>query len=621
MRLIRIALKNFRCYKKFTAIDLGDITTLIGKNECGKSTVLDALQIFFDDAIPDCDDATMSGDKSEVTIACTFDGLPQSLVIDADYPTDLASEYLLNEDGQLEIHKVYTCALKKPKLLDVYARCCHPTTEGASDLLQLKNAQLKERAKELGIALDGVDTRVNTQLRRAVWSAFDDLAPASQLVPLSAETAKRIWDMLKLQLPAYAVFKSDRPSTDQDAEAQDPMKTAIKEAIKEKEDELEKIAEYVELQVEDIAKRTVEKLRDMDPALASELRPRFTPPAWANVFKVSLTGDEDIPINKRGSGIRRLILLNFFRAKAEQRATERAAPSVIYAVEEPETSQHPDNQRMLVRALTELALHPDCQVILTTHVPALARLLPLESLRYLEITGDGARLIHSGDDQTYELVSRALGVLPDTNVRVFVGVEGPNDINFLTSLSAALHAAGENVPDLEREERDSRVVFVPLGGGNLAQWSSRLAQLNIPEFYIFDRGPAPPKVSPHQSTVDAMNARENCTARLTGKKEMENYLHPEAIFAARGVKVSFGDFDDVPALVAQSFHEESESSKAWSDLEPEDRRKKEARAKLWLNTGASSRMTPAMLDERDSTGQVRAWLAEIGKYLTTRRGA
>ena len=615
MRLLRIGMENFRCYKQFTQVHLGDLTTLIGKNECGKSTVLDALQIFFDDTTPDCDDATTTGSKDKVTIACTFGDVLQSLVLDADYPTDLRSEHLLNEDGHLEIHKVYNCALKKPKLVDVYARCVHPTRDGVSDLLLLKNAQLKDRAKERGVALDDVDTRVNTQLRRAIWSFMGDLALGVQLVPLSTETAKRIWDMLELQLPAYALFKSDRPSTDQDAEAQDPMKVAIREAIKEKESELERIAEHVRLQVEDIARRTVDKLREMDPALAGELKPRFTPPAWANVFKVSLTGDEDIPINKRGSGVRRLILLNFFRAKAEQLAAERAAPSVIYAVEEPETRQHPDNQQMLVRAFTELAVQPDCQVILTTHVPALARLLPLESLRYLEIGPYGDRKFYSGDRQTFELISHSLGVLPDTSVKVFVGVEGPNDINFLTSISTVLRKGGENVPDLEQEERAGRLIFVPLGGGNLSQWVSRLEGLHIPEFYIVDREAAPPKTSSHQSAVDDMNKRDDCTALLTGKAEMENYLHPDAIRTARGIDVSFGDFDDVPEIVARLVHETSESSKPWAQLEPDDRKKKESRAKLWLNAGAAAKMTPAMLDERDPQGDVRNWLKVIGGYL------
>ena len=45
---------------------------------------------------------------------------------------------------------------------------------------------------------------------------------------------------------------------------------------------------------------------------------------------------ENIPINKRGSGVKRLILFKFFRAEAERRLQESNTTSIIYAIEEPE---------------------------------------------------------------------------------------------------------------------------------------------------------------------------------------------------------------------------------------------------------------------------------------------
>tara|TARA_B100000809_G_scaffold178239_1_gene175824 strand:- start:8152 stop:8319 length:168 start_codon:yes stop_codon:yes gene_type:complete len=55
----------------------------------------------------------------------------------------------------------------------------------------------------------------------------------------------------------------------------------------------------------------------MNPEIANSLTPIIPSPEslkWIDFFKsVSITGDEDIPINKRGSGVKRLILLNFFR--------------------------------------------------------------------------------------------------------------------------------------------------------------------------------------------------------------------------------------------------------------------------------------------------------------------
>lgn len=81
------------------------------------------------------------------------------------------------------------------------------------------------------------------------------------------------WTELKKYLPAFALFKSDRTSTDQDSEAQDPLNAAVKEALKAKESDLIKITEYVREEVQKIAQSTLEKLKEMDPTLSTQLNP------------------------------------------------------------------------------------------------------------------------------------------------------------------------------------------------------------------------------------------------------------------------------------------------------------------------------------------------------------
>ena len=390
MILSRIRLKNFRCYKEEIAFDINDLTVFVGRNDAGKSAVLDALSIFFEETKLDPDDACLSGDKTDVRIICEFDDLPEELVIDADFPTKLNQEYLLNENNQLEIHKVFNAELKTPKA-NVYAYALHPNVQNLDDLLLLKNPQLKTRARDLNVSLEQIDSRVNTLIRQQLWSSIDNLLLQAKEIPLDKAAEGKIWEQLKKYLPCFALFKSDRASTDQDAEAQDPMKSAVKEALKKQEDQLELISKSVQEEVQLIAEATVERLREMDQSLASQLRPRFSQPNWSSVFKISLTGDDDVPINKRGSGVRRLILLNFFRAKAEQAAGEKGLTNVIYAVEEPETSQHPHNQRLIMEAFYELANNPDCQVLLSTHTPTLARMIPADCLRYISVCDDGCR--------------------------------------------------------------------------------------------------------------------------------------------------------------------------------------------------------------------------------------
>ena len=177
--------------------------------------------------------------------------------------------------------------------------------------------------------MSDVNQTVNSDIRRAIWSHAENLSELDVTIEIKGEVDK-IWSQLKKSLPVYALFKADRPSTDQDAEAQDPMKAAVKEAIKAEQETLNAIAERVKAEVQGIANQTVEKINEMSPELAGQLTPRVTNRNWDSLFSVSLTGDEDIPINKRGSGTRRLVLLNFFRARAEREAQSSDA-GLIYA--------------------------------------------------------------------------------------------------------------------------------------------------------------------------------------------------------------------------------------------------------------------------------------------------
>lgn len=611
MKLIRVRLKNFRCYTDETSIELGDLTMVAGRNDAGKSTLFEGLSAFFGESKLDLDDACLVGDPKDVRIICEFEEYPSQLVLDAGYKTSLEEEYLLNSRGLLEIHQIWNCSLKTPKSA-MFAMANHPSVENYNDLLILKNSDLKKRANALKVSLDGIDSKVNAQLRKRIWESVEQLDLSENLIPLDKETGKQVWGQLKIVLPTFALFKADRSSIDTDPEAQDPMKSAMKEAFKSMDDTLNAVVDQVKSQVQMTANRTLEKLKEMHPDLANELSPRFTEPNWANVMKVSLTGDEDIPINKRGSGVRRLVLLNFFRAKAETAAFERGdSLPVIYAIEEPETSQHPNNQKMLMKALMELAASEGSQVFLTTHNPMLARMVPTGCIRYI-CEENGCKIVREGNASTMKMISKDLGVLPDHGVKLFVGVEGINDINFLQNLSQVLIQHGENVPDLKKLEEEGQIVFIPCGGTNLALWSSRLANLNIPEFHIFD-GDKPE----YATSIAIVNEREGCSGLQTTKLEMENYLHEDAIKSVQPDLLipSITDFNDVPMITAQAVHACSDSEKGWDELNDKKKKKKMSRAKLWLNNEAVLKMTPSLLSERDPDSEVMGWFSSIATYL------
>lgn len=211
------------------------------------------------------------------------------------------------------------------------------------------------------------------------------------------------------------------------------------------------------------------------------------------------------------------------------------------------------------------------------------------------------------------LVAGALGVLPDHDVRVFVGIEGKHDESFFKIISATLSQTDSTIDSMEKLEEDGKLIFIPVGGSNVGLWVSRLHNLNRPEFHIFDRDTQPPAQPHYQAESDLINARNGCKAVHTSKAELENYLHSAAITAARSdvVLAIIGDFDDVPSLVAQQVQAASDQGNPWAELDDDKKSKKVSRAKAWLNKDAALNMTADMLTESDPSGDIIGWLREI----------
>jgi len=608
MHLHEIVLKNFRPYAIETRIPVDDFTAIIGKNDVGKSCILEALEVFFNENLVkiDADDATKGSNDNEILIGCVFSDLPASVVIDENASTSLEDEYLLNADGNLEIIRVFDTGTKKISS-STYARALHPSTGKYDDLLILKNADLKKRMESLGVQGDGVNRAINNSMRKAIWNQCADLNLTLQLIPLDKEDAKKLWVSLEPQLPMFALFQADRASRDEDAEVQDPMKAAILQALKTQQPILDQIKEAVRLQAMDVAVRTLKKLKEWDEGLANELSPNFkAEPKWDQIFKIALTGDEQIPINKRGSGVRRLVLLSFFRAEAEKRRDQGAGRSLIYGIEEPETSQHPNFQRLLIEALLELT-EANCQVLITTHNPALAGYVPASGIRYIERIA-GTIVVQVGNDDVLDAVARTLGVLPDNRVAALVCVEGPTDVEFLRHASHIYHAVSNDVPDLS-DARD--VAFLPHGGSNLRQWVDHkyLKGFGRPEIHLYDKGSQNP---PQYEGIVAQLHAAGEYAVLTGKREIENYYHHEAVGEVYGMQMPpFGNDDRVPEIVARKVHDNAQTGTTWDGLDDRSKESKIGHVKKRLAKDALPRMSHDRLVAADPDGLIIGFLRQV----------
>ncbi|QQD84765.1 ATP-binding protein [Jeotgalicoccus sp. ATCC 8456] len=610
MRLEKLIIDNFRSYEERTEISFNDLTTIIGKNDVGKSTLLEALEIFFNnqDVKIDQKDCNVNGEKKEITIGCVFSDYPREILLDETVRTSLSKEYLLNEDNLLEIHKVYDSSKTtlKPEIRLV---CYYPDDGKVNNkyFIQLTQSELLQQIKSRKIECN---KKINSVMRENLFDTCNINYKSLHHIQLSKGDSDVLMDKIAKELPVFTLFQADRPSLDGDNEVQDPMKSAIKEAIEEVRNDLIKIETTVQEKALGVAKETISKLKEMDPTLADELIPSFSnPPKWANLFKLTLDSDKGIPLNKRGSGVRRLILLNFFRATAEKQTTK----SIVYAIEEPETSQHPDNQKLLSDTLLRLSERSNTQVILTTHTPNFAESLPTDSMRLI-INENESKRIYTGQESEdiLEKIANTLGVyskvasekiISNQEIRVAIFVEGPNDISFLKNISEIVSKENSEIVNLKECEN---ALIIPCGGDTLSGWveDQYLAKLGIPEVHIYDKDdPELGKAPKYLKYCKKVNERnDESVAFLTSKREMENYIHSETInnhFSLSGeVLLNRNNSSDIPKLISEN-----------SEYNQRTVKKK-------LNNIVVKNMTYTQMKEIDTENEIEGeWLSTISSFI------
>jgi len=629
MKLTKLKIKNFRCYQAEIEFQIDSLTAVIGKNDIGKSTLLEALDAFFNDKV-DQSDLSNNAHSNSIELTCFFENIPDEVILDSTTLTSPADEGILNMENQLEVKKMFTFAAKKSSAVFLIGN--YPNDPRLADLLSKKNTLLKNYAEELGVNLTGIVKTKNPPIRKKIREFVGGDRELRELKVDGSvdneDNLKAIWSSLKKHLPVFSLFKVDKTLDDKDGDIQDPMKVAINEALALPEIQtlLEQVEQKVKAASTAVADKTIEKLKDFDEAISERLKSEFSKiPAYNKIFDLTLLNENNIPLNKRGSGIRRLVLLSFFQAQAEKRKQEDNAPAIIYAIEEPETSQHPNHQKMLIASLIKLSQQENVQVLFSSHNANLVREIPIHSLRHISINQGGLINIESGknDDGTdnklvIEKIIKTLGILPNPTDRisVIVYVEGNHDVNALKRYSHILNA---NDPDIINLSTSAKVGYVITGGSALKHYiqHKHLEGLGKPEVHIYDND-----VADYRTAVNTINSENNPNKKAfnTAKLELESYLHHEAILEAyvengitNLVLHPITDAIDVPLIVAEQMY--IRNGEDWTVLELEKKKDLSSDKKKLLNTKAVEKMNIERLKERNGFEEICIWLNTIKSFI------
>jgi len=538
MKIRSLYLKNFRAYKNTKVIFDENMNVVIGQNDIGKSTILEALDIFFGQEVIKIDITDWNKDKEENKIIIGIEFFVDDeleIIIDTSNTTKLKNEYLLNEEKYLEIFKVFDISNDKLSKEKIYLNAYYPECYDIP-LINLKIKDLQNKLKEQDLKSD--NDKKSAEIRKTLYinDVTDEVNLINKTIDLQKDDGKNIWESLQKELPLYFLFQSDRANKDSDSDIQNPLKTATKRIVADFEDDFKKIKNSLEEKLNQIGIDTIDKMKDMGLDVANSLTPKVTNKNLDTLFSFSLESDDGIALNKRGSGFRRMVMLNYFRAEAERKILEKSNKNVIYAIEEPETAQHPNHQTILINALLELSNKNNHQIIITTHTPEIAKMVDSHNLILINKDENNNPIIIDDNENKLNLIIQTLGILPNINieniqkVKVVVCFEGYTDIEFIKNIN-------HNIQDFKDiiDINDESIFLVFLGGSTLEHWINNkyLDKLNIPQLHIYDSDSnqiLETNRHKYKRFIEKIKRQPNKNYGFeTNKAEIENYIHPNII--------------------------------------------------------------------------------------------
>lgn len=487
MKLQKVAIRRYRSIEEMDAFEIEpDVTCLVGKNESGKTAVLQALN------------------KSHSHDGAKFDeGL--------DYPTTRTSERRKAEGtmqvttlsyhvDDSDVQAVEDCMGKgalSSRMLTVKTRY-----DGTSTwVVELdEEAVVRHLARDLDLPAGPQQAAKSSKTVSdlvGVLEGLDD--PNGGAADVLSQVAQwrdsspmlRVIDLLNTRRPKFVYF-GEYDSMPGEINVKELIARRDAEELNRGQRAFLSLLHLASVEPEDfISPESDEHLiRDVENASNGITEEVFTywsqntnlrvqlhvgsstaPPYAGPTIQIRVLNQKHnvtVPFDERSRGFVWFFSFLAYFSEIEQ---ESSRP-LILLLDEPGLSLHAKAQADLLRFIDE-RLAPEHQVIFTTHSPFMVDSQKLHRARTVEDREEGgttvsADVLKADSDTVFPLMA-AMGI--DLTQTLWVGpnvllVEGPSDVVFLTHLSEALRSQG-------REGLDLRWVVTP--GGGLAKLPSFLS--------------------------------------------------------------------------------------------------------------------------------------------------
>lgn len=450
MKLTKIKVKNFRSLRNVT-INFENFSVLIDENDAGKSSLLDLLEMSLGSKKPDDNDffswEEIKDKDNIVTHHSKFILVIMTFKLGA---SDLkAKEYAI--DDVLRVAKVWVSTTSS-----TYYQGLQVTNPFlAQDFSKLKKAELEE-------IIQGIDSSALTNLktnddkskwlfeqatnapRKKKWALagkldflprFDRYRALDYLDPktIVMKTLRQVYEQVIFQDIVDADGNKTRHLDKRLVEVKNEAEKQIREKIRE-------LSEYIN--------RYAPRVKDVsfDPQIdfAGGLRD--------GEFQIN-DGRGFHYLSKVGDGTKRRIFISTVdwdrSVSVQQAESGEDLPDIIRGYDEPDSNLHYEAQRVMYRAISDIAEVPNghIQIVLCTHSLTMIDRAPAKNINLLRLRGNCTTVetLETEDDPAVETflggMAQELGI-SNTMIfyeRCFLLVEGDTEYNALPLIYRAMY--------------------------------------------------------------------------------------------------------------------------------------------------------------------------------------
>lgn len=415
MKIERVQVRNFRSIIDAT-FELHDYTLLVGANNCGKSTVINALRTFYEDAKWTSDDwpkVGAQGDEAWVEITYRL-----SEAEDESLP-----DKYRNANRTLRVRKLLQGGSVKQSQSNLYAYL----PDGMLETTLFFGAKNISQAKLGSVVYVPALSMPNDHLKTSGPSPWRDIL---------SFILKRV----VTNSPAY---------------------TRIQEAFAQLNEETTASGGLLA----DLVGPMNNAISDWGIRLALGVRPvspdDFTKSLIQHSFNDPALGENSFPIERFGHGFQRTVIYELIRLAptfqeppSESGKKEFSPDFSLVLFEEPEAFLHPDQQINMALALRQLGRGADQQVLITTHSPIFVGKSSSDLCQIVRIAK------RDGISEVYQLGREQLAALFGEGKRLTKALEDfVNDPSVADNKKRDARRMLQNAPDGEIAEAEEHFRF------------------------------------------------------------------------------------------------------------------------------------------------------------------